>query len=472
MCSNVKNIIKLNCMAKTYILDTNVLLSDPNSLNAFEENDIIVPLAVLEELDRHKSRQDEVGANARQINRKLDDFRQSGSLFDGVKTIGGGTLRVMSVNKDDLERLPLELRGEKVDNMIIALTKQLQQVDSDSSQYILVSKDVNVRIKCDAINVKCEDYRKSRVVSSASDMYTGVCVLESSREFIDSLHDNEREIFAPEEWSLYPNQVVVIKEFGVQSGSTIVRAIKKGEKFVLKIIKQMKDCYGLQPRNKEQNFSLDILYDPEIKLVTLSGIAGSGKSLLALAAGLDQNKIMGTQRRYNKLIVARALQPVGKDTGFLPGTLIEKLMPWQASTTDNLNFLMNRGGKKEQLRSKASTSGQLLDPYFSLLMEKGVIEIASISHIRGRSIPDSFFIVEEGQNLSHAELKTIMTRVGEGTKMIICGDVEQIDAAYLDKTSNGLTYVIEKFKESSIAAHITLLKGERSALATQAAQLL
>jgi PhoH-like ATPase len=459
-------------VTKTYILDTNVLLSDPNSLNAFEENDIIIPLAVLEELDRHKSRQDEVGANARQINRKLDEYRQAGSLFDGAKTLGGGTLRVMSVNKNDLERLPLELQGEKVDNMIIALAKHLQQVDSNSSQYILVSKDVNVRIKCDAINVKCEDYRKSRVVSNADDMYTGVCVVESTREFIDSLYTNEQEIFAPKEWDLYPNQVVVLKEAGVQSGSTIVRAIKVCDKYRLQVIKQMKDCYGLQPRNKEQNFSLELLYDPEIKLVTLSGIAGSGKSLLALAAGLDQNKIMGTQKRYNKLIVARALQSVGKDTGFLPGTLVEKLMPWQASTTDNLNFLMNRGGKKEQLRPKAGSNGQFLDPYLSLLMEKGVIEIASISHIRGRSIPDSFFIVEEGQNLSHAELKTIMTRVGEGTKMIICGDVDQIDAAYLDKMSNGLTYVIEKFKDSPLAAHITLLKGERSALATQAAQLL
>jgi PhoH-like ATPase len=270
-------------MVKTYILDTNVLLSDPNSLNAFEENDIVIPLAVLEELDRHKTRQDEVGANARQINRKLDDLRQIGSLFDGVKTPGGGTLRVISVNKDDLERLPLELRGEKVDNMIIALAKQLQQVDSDTTHYILVSKDVNVRIKCDAINVKCEDYRKSRVVSNASDMYTGVCVQETSREFIDSLYDNEQEIFAPKEWNLYPNQVVVIKEVGVQSGSTIVRAIKIGERFKLIVIKQMKDCYGLQPRNKEQNFSLELLYESRNKTSDIIRNCGQWKKFVSIS---------------------------------------------------------------------------------------------------------------------------------------------------------------------------------------------
>lgn len=465
-------------MKKTYILDTNVLLSDSNALNAFEENDLIIPLIVLEELDRHKSRQDEVGAAARKINRILDDFRKQGSLSTGVKTVGGGTLIIQSIDSSIVNYLPQELQTEKVDNMIIAFAKKCQlQVECNrdfDQKYILVSKDINVRIKCDAIGVPCEDYRKLRIIST-QDMYTGVCVQEATQEFISSFYDKERteDIIAPSEWQLCPNQIIVIKQYGVQSGSTIARAIKKHNNFVLKLVTQHENCFGLKPRNKEQNFSLDLLYDPEIKLVTLTGIAGTGKSLLALAAGLDQNEHMGSIKRYKKLVIARTTVPVGKDVGFLPGSLNEKLAPWQGATIDNLNFLMNRTSSKDQRAKQNKKSfDATVDPYLSLMIENGVVEIASIAHIRGRSIPDSLVIIEESQNCSPHEIRTILTRIGEGSKIILCGDTDQIDNNYLDKTSNGLTYVIEKFKQSALSAHVCLLKGERSQLATEAAKLL
>lgn len=459
-------------MKKTYVLDTNVLLSDHNALDSFEDNDIVIPLAVLEELDKHKIRQDEVGANARTINRKLDTLRQFGSLLTGILTNGGGILRVAGISNLTISNLPPEFQGQKVDNMIIAYALEHQK-----EQYILVSKDINVRIKCDAIGVTCEDYKKSQVITSTDSMYSGVVKKEATQEFIDSIHEaakNSTTVLAPSDWTLLPNEIVIIKSFGSTSGSTIVRTLKNNE---LQLVSKHNNCFGLTPRNKEQNFSLDLLYDDKIKLITLSGIAGSGKSLIALAAGLDQNTILGDKKiaKYNKIVVARSLQPVGKDTGFLPGTLIEKLAPWQGPTIDNLNYLMTKGDKKERFKPQQkhnSSDGQQLDPYLALLMEKGVIELASISHIRGRSIPNSYFIVEEAQNLSLLEIKTIITRIGEGTKIVLVGDIDQIDNNYVDKYSNGLTHVIEKFKHSELAAHITLKKGERSPISALAASLL
>lgn len=465
-------------MKKTFILDTNVLLSDSNALFAFEDNDIIIPMIVLEELDKHKSRQDEVGANARAMNRKLDELRIQGSLHAGIKTPGGGTLYVQSTSEDTLKNLPIEFQNTKADNLIISLALHKSAT--------LVSKDINVRVKCDALNVQCDDYKKSQIISKIDDLYSGVIQCEATKEFIDSLYKNDYVEVDSNQSNiisecLFPNQIVIIKQYGCESGSTIVKAIRKNEneKFYFKQVNKRETCYGLTPRNKEQNFSLDLLLDERIKLVTLTGIAGSGKSLLALAAGLAQNHIMGDadKKKYQKLIIARSLQPVGKDTGFLPGTLLEKLAPWQGPTIDNLHYLLSKGDKKISIAAKTNKKPfqideQQIDPYLSLLMERGVIEIASISHIRGRSIPDAYCIIEEAQNMSVTEIKTVISRVGEGTKMILVGDVDQIDNLYVDKYSNGLSHVIEKFKNSNIAAHVTLRKGERSQLATEAAHLL
>jgi PhoH-like ATPase len=460
-------------MHKTYVIDTNVLLSDPNALQSFEDNSLIVPLAVLEELDRHKNRQDDVGACARQVNRNLDKLREKGNLLDGVQTSGGGTLRIASIDPKTVELLPPELEGAKVDNLIIAFMLQQRAANTQS---ILVSKDINVRIKCDALGIKCEDYKKMRVADDPKKFYRGVVVHEVSKEFINQFYA-DGGIEPDPSWELFPNQIVVLKSvLGSQTqASAIARfvSVEENDRW-LRPTTKIETSFGLKPRNKEQSFSLDLLYDPNIKLVTLVGPSGTGKTLLAIAAGLEQNVHIGDKKlaRYSRLVVTRPVQPVGRDIGFLPGSLYEKMEPWLAPVRDNLAFLMSSGGKKKPQLKGSDASGQRIDPYMSLMIEKGVIEIEAISYIRGRSIPDSYIVIDEAQNLTIHELKTIITRVGENTKIILTGDIEQIDNVNVDVFSNGLSYAIEKFKNTPIAAHVTLLKGERSELATIAAQLL
>lgn len=462
---------------KTYVLDTNVLLSDPDCLNSFQEHDLIIPMAVLEELDRHKSRSDEVGRNARQISRSLDDLRAKGSLFKGVKLPPGGTLKIVSISTSALEQLPVELRESKVDNLIIAFMLSFK-----GSEHILVSKDINVRLKCDSLEIKCEDYRKARVVSNMQQMYRGVEVVEVEKDEVDEFYTNESHEILDSTFhgvKLYPNQIVVIKSVvGDKTTSSAITRYDEATKCLLPIQK-VDQVFGLKPRNKEQSFSLDLLFNPDIRLITMTGAAGCGKTLLALAAALEQTKgIGGAKATYNKLVVTRPIQPVGKELGFLPGTLEEKMEPWIAPIRDNFNFLI---GSKKNFRVRKQNqhssydqkrSGRDDGSYLSLLQEKGLIEIEAITFIRGRSIPDSFIIIDEAQNLSVHELKTIITRVGDGTKIVLTGDLEQIDNVHVDAFSNGLSYAIEKFKDYSIAAHVTLLKGERSELATLASQIL
>lgn len=448
---------------KTYVLDTNVLLSDPKSIYAFQEHNVVIPLIVIEELDNHKSRQDEIGKNAREISRELDNFRLTGKLFHGITLPSGGTLSVSTLKKSssDHTNMPLELNDKKTDNLLIAFML------SESPDTILVSRDINVRLKCDAVNVKCEDYKRLKVVSSdQTGLYTGVTVIEESECIIQSIYDGrfnieETDILAGD-CKYYPNQIVILKSSTPNSNSK--SAITRYVNNTLQKIPSHDKIYGLSPKNKEQNFSLDLLLDPSISLVTLTGPAGTGKTLLALATALEQLESFGSKGIYKKVIVTRPVQPVGKDIGFLPGTLEEKMEPWIAPIRDNLNFLMNKGKKK--------TTKTFSEPYVSLMQQKGLIEIEAISHIRGRSIPDSFIVIDEAQNLSIHELKTIITRVGEGTKIVLTGDTEQIDNIHVDTYTNGLTYAVEKFKEHSIAGHVSLIKGERSNLATLASKIL
>lgn len=466
-------------MKKTYVLDTNVLLSDSSSIFAFEEHDLIIPMAVLEELDRHKSRQDEVGKNARQVSRTLDGMRhKGGSLITGVTLPSGGKLRIASIDNSVLKDAPIELRSEKVDNLIIAFMLQFSKAD----EAILVSKDINVRIKCDALGVKCEDYLKMRVTDDEQKFYRGVEVIEIDEDKIDDFYQNsllELPQSVLEGRKLYPNQIIVLKK--TKDGQTAKSAISKftGKNNVVIPIEKIESVFGLKPRNKEQNFSFDLLFDNNIKLLTLVGPSGTGKTSLALAAALEQLKGFGPQQtaKYEKLIVTRPVQPVGKEIGFLPGTLAEKMEPWIAPIRDNLNFLVNN--KRTTPRSvRKNFSGEDGKPrrddggYLSMLQERGLIEIEAITFIRGRSIPNSFIIIDEAQNLTMHELKTIITRVGEGTKIVLTGDIEQIDNVYVDVYTNGLTYAVERFKEYDIAGHVTLIKGERSALASLASKIL
>lgn len=462
-------------MKKTYVLDTNVLLSDPNSITSFEDNDVIIPMIVLEELDHHKSRMDEVGHNARQVSRTLDSMRSDeNSLISGVKLAEGGTLRVVSVNAEIAkEKLPVELNTNKADNLIISLMLGLPK------NYILVSKDINVRIKCDALGIASEDYLKLRITNDPQKFYKGVEVIEVPEETVDQFY-HEEELVIDSQQVRYPNQIVILK--CVENEKTVKSAISKvkiidGNKTLIPI-KRIENVFGLKPRNKEQAFSLDLLFDPDIKLLTLVGLSGSGKTLLALAAALEQLKGIGNPEfaHYDKLIVTKPVQPVGKDIGFLPGTLQEKMEPWISPIKDNLNYLMgSKRGNLARVRGTKTDNGWAKtdnNAYLSLMQEKGLIEIEAITFIRGRSIPNAFIVIDEAQNLTMHELKTIITRVGDGTKIILTGDIEQIDNVHVDAYTCGLTYAIEKFKEYDLAGHVTMLKGERSALATLASQIL
>jgi PhoH-like ATPase len=468
-------ILEIKLTKKTYVLDTNVLLSDPGSLFSFDEHNVIIPIAVLEELDNHKSRQDEIGQNARAVSRTLDELREEGSLLEGIGLRNGGNLKVVSIHPQKFIELPLELRSPKpkVDNMIIALMLSLEGEDNA----ILVSKDINVRLKCDSLGIRCEDYLKMRVASDPRNMYRGVEVVDNlTPEQIDSFY-RDGSIWLDEDAldgkKLYPNQIIVLKSKNQFDGKTIKSAIAKclHPDRPLVHIQKIEQSFNLKPRNKEQNFSLDLLFDENIKLLTLVGPSGTGKTLLAISAALAQLKGLGDTPRYDKLIVTRPVQPLGKDIGFLPGTLEEKMEPWIAPIRDNINFLMGVG-RKPSSRRKSHDEAESKSHYLQLFQEKGLIEIEAITFIRGRSIPNAFIIIDEAQNLSMHELKTIVTRVGDNTKIILTGDVEQIDNVHVDAYSNGLTVAVEKFKDYSIAGHVTLIKGERSELATLASQIL
>lgn len=459
-------------MRKTYILDTNVLLSDPNCLNNFKDNDLIIPMVVLEELDRHKSRSDEVGRNCREITRILDELTKKGSLRDGVELPSGGTLRVLMSPEKKKSAKKESLDSTIVDNMIINFAMEFGK--SMPEKVFLVSKDINVRVKCSSLGIQAQDYLSLRVSDSFDSLYSGVKVLTAPNEMISSFYQgaelNVKDITTDQ---TYPNQLFVLKSPDANFASALCRASRDG---TLLPLQKFENVFGVKPRNKEQNFSLDLLMNPAIKLVTLTGRAGCGKTLLAIAAGLAQLDSIGTQPTYQKLIVSRPIHPVGKDIGFLPGTLAEKMEPWVAPVRDNLEFLLNStsGKKFGRTRIKKSEDGQnsFNDPYLDLMQQKGLIEIEAITYIRGRSIPNAFIIIDEAQNLTMHELKTIITRAGDNTKIVLTGDLEQIDNVHVDSFTNGLTHAIEKFKEFDISGHVTLLKGERSDLATLASKIL
>ena len=460
-------------MKKTYILDTNVLLSDPHCLHNFQDNDLIIPILVLEELDRHKGRSDEVGRNGREVSRELDRLGEKSSLRDGVSLPNGGTLRVLSSPDGYNDLLPPELvQGSSVDNMIIGFVLKLMKQECPNA--ILVSKDINVRVKCYSLGIPAQDYLSIRVTDSLETLYTGVKVVHVPDSLVDDYYMGglyKASDVMPEK--AHPNQILVLKSVD-SDGNTIKSALSRvTSDGTLKMLQKFDTIFGIRPRNKEQSFSLELLMDPSVKLLTLTGRAGCGKTLLALAAGLEQLESVGSEKTYQKLIVSRPVQPVGRDIGFLPGTLEEKMEPWISPIRDNLEHLLGAGSKKSARRKKPDESGGgFRDPYLDLMQQKGLIEIEAISFIRGRSIPNAFMIIDEAQNLSMHELKTIVTRAGENTKIVLTGDIEQIDNVHVDTFTNGLTYAVEKFKEYDLSGHVTLLKGERSELATLASKIL
>lgn len=428
---------------KTYVLDTNVYLTDAESLMSFSNNDILIPLKVLDEIDKHKKRQDSVGAQARSTIRKLDQLRAKGNLSKGVRlATGKGIVKVKSYNP---LCLPDDLDLDDPDNQIIATA--LSEMEANKSRkVVVVSRDINMRVKCDALAILTEDYQVEQVVAKSDDLYSGLCEVLVDDQIIDNFYE-DKPVHLDEKIKLCPHQFVMMISNSNPKKSALAKFVNQNSPLT-KVLNP--SAWDTRPRNKEQQFALNLLMDPQIPVVSLIGKAGSGKTLLALAAGLEQT--LGNSPVYKKVVVTKPVEPVGKDIGFLPGTLEEKMLPWLAPIQDNLQFLMG-------------DDRMTLDMY----QEKGRIEIEAMTFIRGRSISNAFIVIDEVQNMTQHEIKTVLTRVGEGTKIVLTGDIEQIDNVYIDATNNGLSYVIERLKDESITGHITLLKGERSKVATIAA---
>jgi PhoH-like ATPase len=433
-------------MRKTYILDTNVLLHDPESLFSFEDNAIVLPLSVIEELDRIKRRSDEVGRNAREVSRRLDELRMKGRLSEGVGLANGGSVRI-EINGNQPDNQPYGIDLNTTDNRILALA--YAHMNHGQTPVILVTKDLNLRIKADVLGLAAEDFYSDKV--DYHKLYSGVTELYLSVEEIDRFYREGYLDYQPSD--LQPHQFCILKLDQSSSKSALGRYFQHR---LHKLTHDGKAVYGIKALNKEQKFALDLLLDETIQVVTLVGKAGTGKTIMALAAGLE--KVLEGGGRYNRILITRPIVPLGNDLGYLPGDKEDKIRPWMQPIYDNLEYLCN-----EHIQPNGC---------IDYLIANGKIELEALTYIRGRSIPKQFIICDESQNLSPHVIKTILTRVGRGSKIIFTGDPEQIDHPYLDASSNGLSYLVEKIKAEEIAGHITLIKGERSGIAELGARLL
>jgi PhoH-like ATPase len=461
-------------MRKTFVLDTNVLLHDPAALTRFEDNNIVIPIEVVEEIDRFKRDPAEKGRNARQVSRLLDDLRAHGNLADGVPNGDqGGTLKVVFCRTETLATLPPELKAGNGDNNILAVALEQQRLEAvigDQPPVVLVTKDTNLRIKADAVGLIAADYTSDRV--AIADLYPGFSELWVSAEQMDrvKLAPGLEVEGLPLPAALQANEGVTLID-QLQPAHTLLARFSVGTQTLQPLQHAPKAKLGrIHPRNREQTFALDLLLDPAIQLVTLVGKAGTGKTLLALAAGLNQ---VADERIYERLLVTRPVISLGKELGFLPGDLEEKMGPWMQPIIDNLDYLLGGGDEHQRLGgSTARGSNRPPRSNWGDLKSMGLLEVEAISYIRGRSIPRQYMVVDEAQNLTPHEVKTIVTRVGEGTKIVLTGDPYQIDNPYVDAESNGLTWLVERFKGQPLAGHVTLQRGERSELAELAANLL
>jgi PhoH-like ATPase len=450
-------------MKKIFVLDTNVLLHEPNALMHFEDNDVVLPITVIEELDRFKRKMEETGRNARNVSRQLDALRKQGQLTQGISLARGGSLRVALCSKETLRQLPLELEGDLADNAILAVALELK--NRCQCPVTVVSKDTNLRIKADVLGLVAEDFEMDKI--DLQDLYTGTSELAVPQDTITQLFQSGEADLPPGE-SFYPNHTLTLVD-GENPNHTALGIVQPdGRRVALALKIPAGGISRIQPRNREQRLALDVLLRDRIQLVTLVGKAGTGKTLLAIAAGLQK---VADDRKYRRLLIARPIIPMGRDLGFLPGDVKDKLTPWMQPLYDNLDLVL---GTQEPERRNNTPSGhhKAWRHGYEELMEQGMLHIEPLTYIRGRSIPQQYFIVDEAQNLTPHEVKTILTRAGEGTKIVLTGDPNQIDNPYIDAASNGLTYVVERFKNEPLAAHILLDRGERSDLAERATELL
>jgi PhoH-like ATPase len=467
---------------KLFVIDTNVLLHNPDALFMFDDNQVVIPFTVIEELDQFKKNNDDVGRNARQVIRHLDALRRKGKLSEGVKWNGHGG--VIQIDLGDYPA-PAGLDSQHPDNKIITVAYHHWQAGRPA---VFISKDINCRIKSDALGIPTQDFEAQKV--DIERLYTGYLDVEADASIIDRLYSQKQlavselqpyveatiaqrtapltEGAAPHEIQptpsiLMPNQFVLLRDRTDESHTGLARRLADTDQLV-PVVKPRKPVFGILSRNVQQTMAMDLLLDDNIKLVTLLGTAGSGKTLLAIAAAMAKTLMEG---RYDRVLVARPIMPLGRDIGYLPGTIEEKLAAWMQPIFDNMTYLLSTRGAGPQ-HADSKTPEQRI----KALMAEGKVVMEPLTYIRGRSIPNQFMIVDEAQNLTPHEVKTIASRVGEGTKLVLTGDIQQIDNPYLDSSSNGLSYMVEALKGQSIVGHVMLTKSERSQLASLVAEKL
>lgn len=434
---------------KRFILDTSVLLYDKSAIHSFPGNDIILPLQVIDEIDKFKEKQGVIGDAARYVNRFLDEMREHGRLDKGVNVPNeyAQSQTVMIKIDEPTNSLPMGLKSDRPDNKILA-TCLLEAQKDDLRPLVVVTKDINLRVKCDALGIASEDYYKDHLEDDNASYIGSKEVIISKQRMNDFFEDGFLDANDDEEDKFLPNEFAIINS--TENSSAL--AMFRDGRFVALKHEPGDAMSNYRSKNKEQKFAVEALLREDIELVTLTGLAGSGKTYVALMAGLD-----GIQEgRYNRIVISRSIQPVGKDIGYLPGDVGEKMAPWLAPIMDNFRSMM----------------GDRDFTYFQMMMDRGELEVAPLSFIRGRTFNDAYVIVDEAQNATIHELKTIITRVGKNSKIVLLGDTDQIDTPYIDRLSNGLSIVIHKFKDRPESAHIQLAKGQRSNIASVASSIL
>ncbi len=435
-------------ITRKIVLDTNVILFDALAIGKFKDADIHIPISVIEEIDRFKRDLGENGRNARHFSRYIDVLRAKGRLPDGV--LLDNTSSRLFINQDmHVDSMPKEIDATKADHRILMTAMALHQMYPDLTVE-LVTKDINLRIKADVFGIPAKDYEPERV--SLEDMYTGYEEVEVEPDIINRFYSDK--LIVDKRLEYRANEYVVMRDVSNPNHSAIGRySVKDGG--IVPLLTPHEGIWGIHPRNVEQTFAMDCLLNDEILFVSLVGKAGTGKTLMALAAGLYKTLDEG---RFQRLLVSRPIFPMGRDIGYLPGDIEQKLNPWMQPIFDNVEFLM---GADKKAAGRAQE-----------LINQGMLNIEPLTYIRGRSIPNQYLIVDEAQNLTPHEIKTIVTRAGQGTKVVLTGDCYQIDNPYVDSATSGLTYSVERFKGQKISAHVTLTKGERSELAELAANIL
>lgn len=453
MYNGLSNYTEGENMKKIFILDTNVLIHDPNCIFNFQDNDVYLPIYVIEEIDKLKTYNDSVGKSARDTSKNIDGLRSKGSLSKGIENEEGGVLKII-LGDHELDYLPEAFSKESVDNKIIATALKIKN-ENPNMRVILITKDINVRIKSDVLDLEAVDYEKDKV--DIAELYPGNSTVELDNDKFELIYKSQAvnyDLLLDKE--PYANQMFKF----VNNEKSIIGIYKKERKKIEKSIFSETSIWGVTGRNTEQKEAIELLMDQRIKIVSLVGIAGTGKTLLAIATALEQ---VVERKLYKKLFISRPVIPMGKDIGYLPGSEKEKMRPWMQPIYDNIEFLAS---------NKQSKSSNDAEKVIIGLESLGLLKIEPLTYIRGRSIPQGFIIIDEAQNLTPHEIKTIITRVGKDTKIVLTGDPYQIDSPYLDENSNGLAYMVDKLKNEVLVGHITLVKGERSDVSELASKLL